>query len=86
MISRREEVPWKLQIINLTVRVEVLIKPDKHILEQVDNIVDTVLRYRGTLFNPDIMDAFLALSAKESFWLDISNEYQQTTSILIFPA
>ena len=83
--KQAEEVPLEAQIINLADRVEVLIKPDKHILEQVDNIVDTVLRYRGTLFNPDIMDAFLALSAKESFWLDISNEYQHKYEHIDFP-
>ena len=47
--KQAEEVPLEAQIINLADRVEVLIKPDKHILEQVDNIVDTVLRYRNTV-------------------------------------
>jgi len=81
-----EEVPLEAQLIHLADRIEVLINPNRYILEQIDEVVDTVLKYRGFMFNPVLVDAFLDLSVKESFWLDITNEYQHLYEHIDLPS
>jgi HD-GYP domain-containing protein (c-di-GMP phosphodiesterase class II) len=86
-IDKYEEgIPIEAQIIHLADRVDVLINPERYILDQVDDIVDVVLKYRGTMFNPELVDAFLDLSVKESFWLDLTNEYQHAYEHIVFPS
>lgn len=86
ILNGLEDVPLEAQIIHLADRVEVLIKPDRFVLEQVDNIVDTILRYKGIMFNPELVEVFTDLAKKESFWLDIVNEYQSIVDHLSFPS
>lgn len=86
ILNGLENVPLEAQIIHLADRVEVLIKPGRLVLEQVDNIVDTILRYKGIMFNPELVEVFTDLAKKESFWLDIVNEYQSIVDHLSFPS
>jgi len=34
-----------------------------------DSICDTITRYRGSYFKPELVEAFLAVAEKESFWI-----------------
>ncbi|HEY3490230.1 MAG TPA: HD domain-containing phosphohydrolase [Candidatus Deferrimicrobiaceae bacterium] len=38
-------------------------------------IRETIARYRGTFFAPEIVDAFLTASAPEAFWLRLTQDY-----------
>jgi len=80
------EVPLEAQIIHLADRIEVQIRPHKMVLEQVEGIVNTILKHRASMFNPELVDAFLDLSVQESFWLDIVNEYQSVVEHIYFPS
>lgn len=69
------------QIIHLADRIDVLIRNDVYILEQSEAIKETIKNYAGTMFHPMLVNAFLRLAEKESFWFDVVNEY--THSILL---
>ncbi len=62
------------QIIHLADRIDVLIRNDTYILEQSDAIKETIKGYSGTMFHPMLVNAFLSLAEKESFWFDLVNE------------
>lgn len=71
-----EEVPLESHLLNLADRISVLINPSKNILTQVDDIRKKILKYSGSIFVPELVEAFIELSRKESFWLDIrSNSF-----------
>lgn len=67
-------IPLLSRIIHLADRICILIKDDRYVLHQRDEIVETVQGCSGTFFMPDLVAAFRALAAKESFWLDLSPE------------
>lgn len=80
------DVPLEAQIIHLADRIEVQIKPHQLVLTQIEDIVDTILKYKGSMFNPELVEAFLSLSIQESFWLDIVNEYRSAVEHIDFPS
>lgn len=45
------------------------------ILLEIDNIVEQVLAFRGTFFAPLLVDTFVEVSKKESFWLAMDSAY-----------
>jgi HD-GYP domain-containing protein (c-di-GMP phosphodiesterase class II) len=45
------------------------------ILLSTGEIREAIARYRGTFFAPELVDAFLAASAPEAFWLALSPDY-----------
>jgi HD-GYP domain-containing protein (c-di-GMP phosphodiesterase class II) len=66
-----QAVPMGGHILHLADRVEILIDHQGHILQQAGAIVDKIKQATGTLFAPELVEAFMELAAKESFWLDI---------------
>lgn len=66
-----EKVPLESHLLNLADRISVLINPNKNILTQVDYIREKISKYSGSIFTPELVEAFIELSKKESFWLDI---------------
>jgi HD-GYP domain-containing protein (c-di-GMP phosphodiesterase class II) len=57
-------------ILHLADRIASLIIHTKNIISQFEAILQEILKYRRTLFGPDICNAFVSLSKKEYFWLD----------------
>lgn len=45
------------------------------ILLEIDSIVEQVLAFRGTFFSPLLVDTFVEISKKESFWLAMDSAY-----------
>ena len=45
------------------------------ILLEIDSIVEQVLDFRGTFFSPLLVDTFVEISKKESFWLAMDSAY-----------
>lgn len=66
-----EKILINSYLINLADRIAVLLKPNENILNQVEEIKTKIISYSGKMFNPVHVEAFLKLSKKESFWLDI---------------
>ncbi len=68
---RGNPVPIGSHLVHLADRVAVLINDDEQILSQSVEIIKTIQRYSGTMFNPEQVDAFSNLARCEYFWLDI---------------
>ncbi len=69
--SSPQRVPFRCHLLHLADRMDVMIDADKHILYQVEDISIILQNGRGTRFHPDVVDAFVDLSRRESFWLDL---------------
>ncbi|MFL0247011.1 HD-GYP domain-containing protein [Candidatus Clostridium stratigraminis] len=68
-----EKIPFRSHILNLADRIAILIKlGDRDILNQVENILSIIKTSDNSVFNPKIVKAFLELSCKDSFWLDMN--------------
>ena len=65
------KVPLQSHILHLADRVSVLVNTKVEVLGQVESIREKILKLRGKVFHPDVTDAFISLSGKEYFWLDI---------------
>ncbi|MBI5417650.1 HD domain-containing protein [Candidatus Poribacteria bacterium] len=61
------------QIVSLADYIERLIKRDKYILHQNEDIISQVSSRANTLFHPQIVNLFKEISSREEFWLDISS-------------
>lgn len=76
-----EEDKLAANLIFLVDRVDFLQAPyvnftnDTDILLEIKNIVEQVLAFRGSFFAPVLVDAFLVVSKKESFWLAMDSAY-----------
>ncbi|GAW94272.1 HD-GYP domain-containing protein [Calderihabitans maritimus] len=75
--SRREgcEIPLAARIIHLCDRVDILLQPERHILEQRDEIVQQLDKLSGKIFDPELVAAFKDVSRRESFWLDLTSPF-----------
>ena len=65
-------------LIQLVDRVDALATShyrDESLLLHTDAIKETINRHRDTLFAPDLVDAFLAASTPEAFWLQLDPAY-----------
>lgn len=66
-----KKVPLESFIVHLADRIEILLKRETNYVDQVDYIKDQIHERRGAIFEENCVDAFMALSSKESFWLNI---------------
>ncbi|NLJ89596.1 MAG: HD domain-containing protein [Clostridiales bacterium] len=69
-----DEVPYTSHIINFADTVCNLIKPDIHILSQIETILDVLDTRSGDIFDPKLVEFFRTLSKKEYIWLDIMSK------------
>ncbi len=75
-----ERVPIGSHILHLADRVAVLIDKQHEILGQVNRIREKIRVHSGTMFVPNLVDAFMDLATKEFFWLDVVS--RSTPSVL----
>lgn len=66
-----EDIPIGGYILHLADRVAAQIKSSKNVLGQAETITERIKEHSGGMFMPSMVDAFVSLSKKESFWLDI---------------
>lgn len=71
----QSKVPLGSHIIHLADRVAVSINKNIPILEQTDYIVKKIRHQSGSMFMPEVVEAFSALAQKEYFWFDIVSQY-----------
>lgn len=69
-----QKVPILSHIIHLADRIIVSIDNSSEVLGQVKNIVNKILTQKNSIFMPELVDAFINLSVKESVWLDMVNK------------
>ncbi|MCB2185403.1 MAG: HD domain-containing protein [Deltaproteobacteria bacterium] len=58
-------------LLHLADRVEVLLRRDSAILEQAPEVSARIQNLAGSLFAPEMVEAFRGLASRESFWLDL---------------
>ncbi len=66
-----KEVPWGSHILHMADRIAVLINKKQDVLTQAKDICDKIHEHKGPMFAPELVDAFMALAAREYFWLDV---------------
>ncbi len=71
-------VPRASRIIHLADRVAVLVQPRREILGQARRITAKIRAHAGTRFEPQLVEAFLGVSSRESFWLDLASSSLET--------
>ncbi|NLG80858.1 MAG: HD domain-containing protein [Firmicutes bacterium] len=67
-----DDVPLASHVLHLADRVAVLIQENDEILSQARRISELVRTRSGTMFAPDLVNAFLGLATKEFFWFDVA--------------
>jgi HD-GYP domain-containing protein (c-di-GMP phosphodiesterase class II) len=72
-----QAVPIASHILHLADRVAVLPQDGRNVLEQVSGMQRTIASGSGALFQPEIVAAFEAISARESFWLDLVSPHKE---------
>lgn len=72
---RDQPVPFISHLIHLADRVDILVHKEENILDQVGTIRENIEKNAGNRFHPDSVNAFLNISKKESFWLDLTSPF-----------
>lgn len=67
------EVLFQSHIIHLADRVDVLINPDEFILNQKNQVIESIKSKVGTTFHPAVFEAFSEVSKADVFWFEINN-------------
>lgn len=74
-----DEVKWNANCIYLVDRVDVLslafMMDEDNLLLGRAQIREKILEKRGDWFCPELVDAFMAVSSSEAFWLSLENEH-----------
>lgn len=72
-IFMKTEVPVEAFIIHLADRVDILYDMDQSYYHQKKHIKREIIKRAGNLFMPVIVEAFIQISERESFWLNLEN-------------
>ncbi|MBC7329930.1 HD domain-containing protein [bacterium] len=73
--TTEEEISIASYILSLADKVSILIKPDKFILHQAGDIRRTIEGLALKLLPENVIEAFISVSSKESFWLELVSPY-----------
>ncbi len=68
---KEDNVPLGSHILHLANAIDILIDRDKEVLGQRESIIKKLAKEKNTKFVPKLIDAFLSLAEKESFWFNI---------------
>ncbi len=66
-----EEVPLGSHVLHLADRVDVMIDKRRDVLGQASRICKKIKELSGKWFVPEMVEAFISLASKESFWFDV---------------
>ena len=69
------DIPLESRIIHLADRVDILAGNTTTILNDRHHIMEQIQKNSKTIFDPNIVDAFTDLGAKESLWLDLNPKF-----------
>lgn len=68
-----EDIKFQSYIIHLADRVDICLSPAHFILNQKEKVTSQILEKRGTVFHPDVCDAFEEASKPDIFWIEINS-------------
>lgn len=74
---RGEQVPLASHIIHLADRVCVRISSSQNVLSQIPQIMESIKKYKGAKFAPELVDALVEISNREFIWLDLIHQSPQ---------
>ncbi|MGI6605109.1 MAG: HD-GYP domain-containing protein [bacterium] len=80
-----ESIPLASRIIHLSDRVDVLLEPDRHVLDQAAGIIARIQSSAGTTFDPDLVYLLQQVAATESFWLDLTSPWLGARLLELIP-
>ena len=66
-------VPLESHILHLADRVDIVINPDVFVLKQKSAVVERIRTNVGTVFHPQVFEAFAAAAVPDIFWIEINN-------------
>ncbi|MBN2797195.1 MAG: HD domain-containing protein [Clostridia bacterium] len=69
----QKKVPLESFVLHLADRIEILYDPNEYYFNQIDYIINEILNRKGTIFQPDAVDAFIKIKKNEGFWLSLSD-------------
>ena len=64
-------VPLESYVLHVADRIDILINRDLPMIHQKDEITERICSLKGSLFHPDVVDAFKKVAINNNFWLDI---------------
>ena len=67
------EVPFESHILHMADRVDIVINPDIFVLKQKSAVVERIRANVGTVFHPQVFEAFAAAAVPDIFWIEINN-------------
>ena len=67
------EVPLESHILHLADRVDIIVNPEVFVLKQKAAVVDRIRENVGTVFHPQVFEAFTAAAVPDIFWIEINN-------------
>ena len=67
------EVPLESHILHLADRVDISVNPEVFVLKQKSIVVDKIRANVGTVFHPQVFEAFAAAAVPDIFWIEINN-------------
>lgn len=78
--SNNQGIPLESYIISIADRVDILRNQSNHILHDAPRIIEKISRNAYKLFHPECVEAFLAVSQTEEFWLNMVELPQSLTN------
>lgn len=78
-------LPLASQIINFADQVDINMDWSKPYYLQFDDLKGWVVKNKGILFNPLVVDAFLDIADKDKFWLDLHNPQLRQIILELLP-
>lgn len=76
--SAGEHIPLGSHVLHLADRISVLIDKDREILEQPENICQTIEKHSGKMFMPELVEIFRRIAKREYFWLEVTSPFLET--------
>jgi len=70
-----EKIPFESYILNLSDRVDVLINKEIDFIKQKERVIPKIVKQRGRMFNPIVVDAFLEVSNESFNLIDMDKNY-----------
>lgn len=68
------DIPVESHIIHLADRIDIMSRKKDFSINDAGEVTEVILGYRGTMFAPDVVDAYRRLAHKEFFWFQLSSQ------------
>lgn len=72
-VSKQRFVPFESFIIHLADRIDIFLNADEFVLDQKKRVTEEILLRCGTVFHPQVCEAFQVVAQRDIFWINIMN-------------